>query len=160
MAEPVLTFAIITCSDTRSMKEDTAGAALESLIAESGWECKNHVVVKDERADISAAIVDACDNLDVDIVLTCGGSGLSLRDVTPEATMDVCERNVPGIAEAMRAHSLAITPFAMLSRALCMQRGRHLVINLPGSEKAARENWEGVVAALPHAAKMMAGGGH
>lgn len=160
MAEPVLTFAIITCSDTRSMKEDTAGAALESLIAESGWECKSHVVVKDERADISAAIVDACDNLDVDIILTCGGSGLSLRDVTPEATMDVCERNVPGIAEAMRAHSLAITPFAMLSRALCMQRGRHLVINLPGSEKAARENWEGVVAALPHAAKMMAGGGH
>ena len=106
MSENALTFAIITCSDTRSMKEDTAGA------------------------------------------------------VTPEATMDVCERNVPGIAEAMRAHSLAITPYAMLSRALCMQRGRHLVINLPGSEKAARENWDGIVKALPHAAKMMAGGGH
>ena len=83
-----------------------------------------------------------------------------LRDVTPEATMDACDRNVPGIAEAMRAHSLAITPYAMLSRALCMQRGRHLVINLPGSEKAARENWDGVVKALPHAVKMMAGGGH
>ena len=151
MSENALTFAIITCSDTRSMKEDTAGAALEGLIAQNGWECKSHVVVKDERA---------CDELDADIVLTCGGSGLSLRDVTPEATMDVCERNVPGIAEAMRAHSLAITPYAMLSRALCMQRGRHLVINLPGSEKAARENWDGVVAALPHAAKMMAGGGH
>ena len=158
MSENALTFAIITCSDTRSMKEDTAGAALEGLIAENGWECKSHVVVKDERADISAAIVAACD--DVDIVLTCGGSGLSLRDVTPEATMDVCERNVPGIAEAMRAHSLAITPYAMLTRALCMQRGRHLVINLPGSEKAARENWDGIVKALPHAAKMMAGGGH
>ena len=89
-----------------------------------------------------------------------GGSGLSLRDVTPEATRDVCEREVPGIAEAMRAHSIAITPFAMLSRALCMQRGRHIVINLPGSEKAARENWDGIVAALPHAAKMMAGEGH
>ena len=72
----------------------------------------------------------------------------------------MCERNVPGIAEAMRAHSLSITPFAMLSRALCMQRGRHIVINLPGSEKAARENWDGIVDALPHAAKMMAGGGH
>lgn len=155
-----ISFAIITCSDTRSMKEDTAGAALEALIAEKGWTCVDHVVVKDERADIGAAIVRACDELDVDIVLTCGGSGLSLRDVTPEATMDVCERNVPGIAEAMRAHSLAITPFAMLSRALCMQRGRHLVINLPGSEKAARENWDGIAAALPHAAKMMAGGGH
>lgn len=154
------TFAIITCSDTRSMKEDTAGAALEGLIADEGWECLSHVVVKDERPQISAAIVDACDNLDADIVLTCGGSGLSLRDVTPEATQDVCERNVPGIAEAMRAYSLAITPFAMLSRALCMQRGRHIVINLPGSEKAARENWAGIVKALPHAVKMMAGGGH
>ena len=158
MAE--LTFAIVTCSDTRTIEEDTAGAALEGLIAESGWECVSRVLVKDERADIAAAIVQACDELDADIVLTCGGSGLSLRDVTPEATQDVCERNVPGIAEAMRAHSLAITPFAMLSRALCMQRGRHIVINLPGSEKAARENWEGIVSALPHAAKMMAGGGH
>ena len=154
------TFAIITCSDTRSMKEDTAGAALEQLIGDAGWDVLDHVVVKDERADISAAIVHAADDLDADIVLTCGGSGLSLRDVTPEATQDVCERNVPGIAEAMRAHSLAITPFAMLSRALCMQRGRHIVINLPGSEKAARENWDGIVAALPHAVKMMAGGGH
>lgn len=155
-----LKFAIVTCSDTRTIEEDTAGAALEQLIADNGWECASRVIVKDERADIAAAIVEACDVIDADIVLTCGGSGLSLRDVTPEATQDVCERNVPGIAEAMRAHSLAITPFAMLSRALCMQRGRHIVINFPGSEKAARENWDGVVAALPHAAKMMAGGGH
>jgi len=155
-----LRFAIVTCSDTRSIEQDTAGAALEQLIADNGWECASRVVVKDERVDIAAAIVEACDTIDADIVLTCGGSGLSLRDVTPEATQDVCERNVPGIAEAMRAHSLAITPFAMLSRALCMQRGRHIVINLPGSEKAARENWDGIVAALPHAAKMMAGGGH
>ncbi len=160
MSENPISFAIITCSDTRGIKQDTAGAALEQLIEENEWTCLSHVVVKDERVDIGAAIVEACDTLDVDIVLTCGGSGLSLRDVTPEATMDVCERNVPGIAEAMRIHSLAITPYAMLSRALCMQRGRHLVVNLPGSEKAARENWEGIVAALPHAAKMMAGGGH
>lgn len=158
--EGTITFAIITCSDTRSMKEDTAGAALESLIAEAGWTCESHVVVRDERADISAAIVAACDEVDADVVLTCGGSGLSLRDVTPEATMDVCERNVPGIAEAMRAYSLAITPNAMLSRALCMQRGRHLVINLPGSEKAARENWAGIAGALAHAVKMSQGGGH
>ena len=106
------------------------------------------------------AIVEAADKLDVDVVLTCGGSGLSLRDVTPEATQDACERNVPGIAEAMRAHSLKITPYAMLSRALCMQRGSTLVINLPGSEKAARENWEGIVDVLPHAVSMMAGCGH
>ena len=152
--------AIITCSDTRSMSEDTAGAALEQLVAEQGWDVASHVVVKDERADLAAAIVHACDELDADIVLTCGGSGLSLRDVTPEATMDVCERNVPGIAEAMRAHSLAITPYAMLSRALCMQRGRHLVINLPGSKNAACENWDGIKDALPHAVSMMAGEGH
>ena len=156
----VLRFAIVTCSDTRTLEQDTAGAALEALIGENGWECASRVLVRDERADIAAAIVEACDTLDADIVLTCGGSGLSLRDVTPEATRDVCEREVPGIAEAMRAHSLAITPFAMLSRAICMQRGRHIVINLPGSEKAARENWDGIVAALPHAAKMMAGEGH
>ncbi len=155
-----LKFVIITCSDTRGMKQDTAGAALEGLIADAGWTCASHVVVKDEVDQISAAIVAACDEVDADVVLTCGGSGLSLRDVTPEATQAVCDRNVPGIAEAMRAHSLAITPFAMLSRALCMQRGTHLVINLPGSEKAARENWDGIVAALPHAVKMMAGGGH
>lgn len=154
------TFSIITCSDTRSMKEDTAGAALEALIAEQGWTCVEHVVVKDERADISAAIVRGADELGVDVVLTCGGSGLSLRDVTPEATRDVCEREVPGIAEGMRAHSLKITPYAMLSRALCMQRGRTIVINLPGSEKAARENWEAIVGVLPHAVKMMAGEGH
>lgn len=155
-----LRFAIITCSDTRSMKEDTAGAALESLIADNGWECASHVVVQDERTDIAMAIVRAADEVRADIVLTCGGSGLSRRDVTPEATRDVCDREVPGIAEAMRYHSLQITPFAMLSRAICMQRGSSLVINLPGSEKAARENWDGIVAALPHAAKMMAGGGH
>ena len=78
-----LTFAIITCSDTRGMKQDAAGAALEQLIANNGWECKSHVVVKDEVPQISAAIVEACDEIDADIVLTCGGSGLSLRDVTP-----------------------------------------------------------------------------
>lgn len=160
MSESPVRFSIITCSDTRGMRQDTAGAALEMLIAKEGWECASHVVVKDERAEIAAAIVEAADGLGVDVILTCGGSGLSLRDVTPEATQDVCERNVPGIAEAMRAHSLAITPYAMLSRALCMQRGRTLVINLPGSEKAARENWEGVLPALPHAISMMAGGGH
>ena len=160
MSEENLTFAIITCSDTRSMKQDTAGAALEQLIADNGWTCASHVVVKDEQDQISAEIVRAADDLKVDICLTCGGSGLSLRDVTPEATAAVCDRNVPGIAEAMRYHSLQITPFAMLSRAVCMQRGRCIVINFPGSEKAARENWDGVVKALPHAAKMMAGGGH
>ena len=156
----LLTFAIITCSDTRSIKEDTAGAALETLITERGWKCARHVVIKDERAQISAAIAEAADMPEVNIVFTCGGSGLSLRDVTPEATRDVCQREVPGIAEGMRAYSMQFTSRAMLSRAICMQRGTTLVVNLPGSEKAARENWAGIADVLPHAVKMMAGGGH
>ena len=153
-------FAIITCSDTRKIEQDTAGAALRSLVEEQGWQVVSHVVVKDDRAGISDQIVHAANDLDADVILTCGGSGLSLRDVAPEATMDVCDRNVPGIAEAMRAYSMQITPYAALSRAVCMQRGRHLVLNLPGSEKAARENWQAVVGILPHAMKMTAGGGH
>ena len=159
-SEPKPTFTIVTCSDTRSPKEDTAGAALESLIAERGWACVERVVVKDDRETIGAEIARLADIPGVDVVLTCGGSGLSPRDVTPEATRDVCEREVPGIAEGMRAYSMAFTPRAMLSRALCMQRGDTLVINLPGSEKAARENWAGVADVLPHAVSMMAGGGH
>ena len=125
-------FAIITCSDTRTLETDEAGQKLEQLIAEQGWECIRRVVEMDERPFIAGALIDACDNTDADIVLTCGGSGLSLRDVTPEATRDVADREVPGIAEAMRAHSVAITPFAMLSRAICAQRGHTLIINLPG----------------------------
>lgn len=155
-----LAFAVITCSDTRSEKEDTAGALLQSLVAEKGWDCVSYEVVKDNRADIARAIVYACDECGADVVITCGGTGLSPRDVTPEATRDVCEREVPGIAEGMRAYSLKITDRAMLSRAVCMQRGSALVINFPGSKKAAQENWDGVVGVLPHAIKMMHGGGH
>ena len=95
-----LKFAIITCSDTRSMKEDTAGAALEELIKKEGWEVASHIVVQDDRVLIAGSILEACDEIGADIVLTCGGSGLSPRDVTPEATRDVCNREVPGIAEA------------------------------------------------------------
>ena len=160
MADRPITLSIITCSDTRSMKQDTAGAALEALIAEEGWTCADHVVIKDDRETIAATIKDMADRPEIDIVLTCGGSGLSPRDVTPEATQDVCERNVPGIAEAMRAYSMQFTNRAMLSRALCMQRGTTLVINLPGSEKAARENWAGVKDALAHAVSMMHHAGH
>ena len=154
-------FAIVTASDTRDRAQDTAGAALESRITENPtWTVVSHVVVKDDRESLGAAIVAACDEAGANIVLTCGGTGLSLRDVTPEATMDVCDRNVPGIAEAIRAGSMQKTKRAMLSRALCMQRGPVLVINFPGSEKAARECWEVVEDQLDHAMKMTAGGGH
>lgn len=156
----MLTFAIITCSDTRKEQQDTAGALLRQRISEKGWTCAWYEVVKDDRECIARAIVGAADMPVVDIVLTCGGTGLSPRDVTPDATRDVCDREVPGIAEAMRAYSLAITPRAMLSRAVCMQRDNTLVINLPGSKKAAQENWDGIVDVLTHAVQMMAGAGH
>lgn len=166
-----ISFAIVTCSDTRSVAEDEAGAALVQLIEAEGWRVVSHVVVPDDPHGIADAITGAVDGLDVDIVLTCGGTGLSPRDVAPEATGAVCDREVPGIAEAIRAASLAKTRRAMLSRARCMQRWqrdeqhRHtgklaLVINFPGSTRAARECWEAVADQLEHAMKMSAGGGH
>ena len=156
-----ISFAIVTASTTRTIEQDTAGAALASLIeSNDGWSVVSHVVVDDDRAALASAIVDAADNKGANIVLTCGGTGLSMRDVTPEATADVCDRNVPGIAEAIRAGSLAHTKRAMLSRAVCMQRGSTLVINMPGSEKAARECWDVVADQLDHAMKMTAGEGH
>lgn len=151
-------FTIITCSSTRKLAEDTAGAALEERIKNQGWHVSTRVVVPDKRDRISQAIVDA--SAASDIILTCGGSGLSLEDVTPEATADVCERNVPGIAEAMRATSMEKTRRAMLSRAVCMQRGSTLVINLPGSLKAATECFDAVYDQFEHAVHMTAGGGH
>ena len=116
-------------------------------------------LIPDDQATISQTLIELVD-AGCSLVLTTGGTGPALRDVTPEATRDVCDREVPGIAEAMRYHSLQITPYAMLSRAIAAQRGNTLVINLPGSEKAARENWEGIVGALGHAGHMMAGEGH
>lgn len=153
-------FAIVTCSDTRSRKTDTAGAALERLVADRGWDCVVREMVPDDRVLIGQAIARCGDLQQVDVVLTCGGTGLSPRDVTPDATRDVCDREVPGIAEGMRAYSMQITDRAMLSRAICAQRGSTLVVNLPGSEKAARENWRAIVDVLEHAVEMMAGGGH
>ncbi len=153
-------FAIVTCSDTRTLAEDSAGAALRSLIEAEGWEVASHVVVTDDRESVAKAIVEATDSLRVDVVLTCGGTGFSLRDVTPEATMDVADRMAPGIAEAIRSASLAITRRAMLSRATSALRGSSLVVNLPGSEKAARESFSIFSDQIEHAVSMISGAGH
>lgn len=160
MSEGNIVFGIVTCSDTRTLREDAAGSVLEGAIRSNGWKVASHTVVKDEMDQISAAIVEASDELGCDVVLTCGGTGLSLRDVTPEATRAVCDREVPGIAEGMRAHSMQYTPYAMLSRAVVMQRGSTLVVNMPGSTKAAKENWEAFEPVVQHAIKMTAGKGH
>lgn len=155
-----LRIALITCSDTRSLENDEAGAALASRVEQAGWTLVSHVVVPDDVMEISKAIVAAADGAAADIVFTCGGTGLSPRDVTPEATARVCDRDVPGVAEAIRSYSMAKTRHAMLSRARCMQRGTTLVINVAGSTKAACESWDAVADQLEHAWKMAHGEGH
>ena len=154
--------AIITLSDSgyAGQREDKSGPVIRALAEAAGYTVAHTALLPDGVEPLASELKRLCDNDLADLILTTGGTGFSPTDLTPEATLSVVERPAPGIAEAMRYHSLQITPFAMLSRAVCMQRGRTVVINLPGSEKAARENWEGIVAALPHAAKMMAGGGH
>ena len=143
-------FAIVTCSDTRAIEQDEAGSALVGLIEGAGWHVVSPWWFATTRATSRTPSGAATDELGADIVLTCGGTGLSARDVTPEATAVVCERDVPGIAEAIRAYSLAKTRRAMLSRARCMQRlvrgsdgsftGRlALVINFPGSYQGRAE---------------------
>lgn len=160
MAE--LRIGVLTCSDTRSkgLAEDTAGRALIDLAEERGWLVVAYHVSPDDRESIGVSLTEMADVEEADIVFTCGGTGLGPRDVTPEATGDVCERLVPGIAEVLRAESYAVTKRAMLSRAICATRGRTLIINFPGSEKAARESFGFVAGQLEHAVDMMRGGGH
>ena len=147
---------IITVSDRcfRGEREDLSGPALAAYLAEQGFELLPSVLVPDEQEQIEAALISACE-ADAALVLTTGGTGFAPRDVTPEATLAVCERLVPGIPEAMRAASLRITPRAMLSRAAAGIRGRTLILNLPGSPRAALENLEPVLPALGHGLKML-----
>ena len=155
-----LKLGILTCSDTRGPEQDTAGRALRMLAEERGWSVVAYEVVPDDRALIAEALVRMADEVGADVVFTCGGTGLGPRDVTPEATLDVAPRHAPGIAEHIRAESLKITKRAMLSRAVAAVRGCTLIINMPGSEKAARETFGFVADQLDHAVEMMAGGGH
>jgi molybdenum cofactor synthesis domain-containing protein len=114
-------------------------------------------IVPDDRPVIAAMLRTWSDEAGLDLVMTTGGTGFAPRDVTPEATRDVVEREAPGLTEAMRAASLAVTPHAMLSRAVAGIRGQTLIINLPGSPKAVRENLESVLPALPHAVELLQG---
>jgi molybdenum cofactor synthesis domain-containing protein len=155
-----LRIGVITTSDTRTEAEDTAGRAIMALAEARGWQIAGYRLCRDERDCISAAIVRLADIEHADVVFTCGGTGLGPRDVTPEATLDAADREAPGIAEFLRAESLKVTKRAMLSRAVAAVRGRTLIINVPGSEKAARESFGFVADQLEHAVEMMAGGGH
>ncbi len=147
---------VITVSDRccAGEREDLSGPALTAYLSEQGFSLLPPVLVPDEQPQIEAALIAACKS-DPALVLTTGGTGFAPRDVTPEATLAVCEKLVPGIPEAMRAASLQITPRAMLSRATAGIRGRSLILNLPGSPKAALENLEPVLPALIHGLKML-----
>ena len=150
---------IITVSDKGSKGErtDASGPVIEEMIKQIGGHVEKYVVVPDEKQDIKEAIIDMSDKFGLNLILTTGGTGFSKRDITPEATLEVLERHVPGIPEAMRAKSLQITPKAILSRAQAGIRKQSLVINLPGSPKSVRENLEVIIPALKHGIEILTG---
>jgi molybdenum cofactor synthesis domain-containing protein len=157
-----LRISVLTCSDSRASgdADDESGPALAQACEAQGWTIESLAVVPDDRATIAAAIAQVADGGRTDVLLTSGGTGFGPRDVTPEATGDVCEREAPGIAEAIRAGSMQITRRAMLSRGLAGLRGQTLVVNLPGSPKAAAESLALIADQLEHGVEMLRGGGH
>ncbi len=149
---------VLTVSDrvSRGEAEDASGPELVRLVQEVlGWEVTRTAVVPDEREQIAAILRRWADEEDLALVLTTGGTGFAPRDVTPEATRDVIERETPGLVEAMRAASLQVTPHAMLSRAVAGIRGRTLIVNMPGSPKAVREQFAVIAPALPHGVRLL-----
>lgn len=156
------TAAVITVSDmgSKGLRQDTSGPAVCSMLEGAGYSVAYTAIVPDEREQISGVLCDCADAKGIDLIVTTGGTGLSPRDVTPEATLDVLEREIRAIPVAMWVEGLKITPRAMLSRAVAGTRGSSLIVNLPGSEKAARENLAAVLGALEHALHMMAAEGH
>ena len=154
--------AIVTASDAGAAgkREDQSGALIRELMEKQGWEVVSQKILPDERAQIAQELRRLCDQGLADLVLTTGGTGLSPRDFTPEATLDVAQRLVPGISEAMRYSSLKITPRAMLSRGVSVIRGQTLIINLPGSPRAVRENLESILPALGHGLEILTDRAH
>lgn len=152
--------AVVTVSDRsfRGERPDGSGPVVKELLEGTGYRVVRVEIVPDEQREIQGILVALADKEDVALVVTTGGTGFAPRDITPEATIAVCQRLTPGIPEAMRQASLAITPRAMLSRAAAGIRGRTLIVNLPGSPKAAKENLEAVLPALDHGLAMLRGG--
>ena len=149
----MLTVGILTISDKgwRGERQDRSGDVVREVLSGIDAQIANYDIIPDEKELIAEKLIKWTDKDRVDIIITTGGTGLSPRDVTPEATLSVVDRVVPGFAEAMRLASLKKTPHAMLSRAVVGTRGQCLIINLPGSPKAVRECLEVVLPALPHA---------
>lgn len=148
---------ILTVSDraARGEREDLSGPMLASFAASRGWPASLLDVVADDRARIASTLTEWCARGDLDVILTTGGTGFSPRDITPEATRDVIERDAPGLVETIRAESLKVTKHAMLSRAVAGIRGRTLILNLPGNPKGARESLQIVADALEHAVQLL-----
>ena len=151
--------AVLTVSDrgSRGEREDLSGLAAQEAVAGMGWTVEERDIVPDQLEAIASRLVHYSDRLGLDLVLTTGGTGMSPRDVTPEATRRVIDREAPGFVEAMRAASLNKTPHAMLSRAVSGIRSSTLIINLPGSPKAVKENLEVVLPALTHGLEKLRG---
>jgi len=151
---------ILTISDkgSRGEREDVSGLVIRDIVT-SVMECRvtRYEIIPDEKDIISQKLVEWSDAVDIDVILTTGGTGLAARDVTPEATLAIIEKQVPGIPEAVRAGTLSKTPTAMLSRAVAGVRKQTLIINMPGSPKAVRECLEIIVKALPHAVEIIKG---
>jgi len=150
-------FGILTVSDrsARGERPDLSGPALVELVTAQGWKIERMAVIADDLDELRKTLSAWADGADLDVILTTGGTGFAARDITPEATRLVIEREAPGLAEAMRFESLKVTPHAMLSRALAGIRGKVLIINLPGSPKAALENLQVVLPVLPHAVELL-----
>lgn len=152
-----LDFAILTVSDrsARGERPDASGPALAALVESQGWHVAKQDILPDDEMMLRETLCMWADSGEVDVILTTGGTGFAPRDVTPEATRAVVERLTPGLDEAMRAASLAVTPHAMLSRAVSGIRKRTLILNLPGSPKGAAENLQVVLPALAHAVRLL-----
>ena len=150
-------FGILTLSDrsSRGERADASGPALADLIRAQNWSVTDQAILPDEKSAISATLTEWADSGRFDVILTTGGTGFALRDVTPEATRAVIQRDAPGLAETMRAESLKKTPHAMLSRAVAGIRGRTLIVNLPGSPKGATENLQTIMPVIPHAVQLL-----
>lgn len=156
------TAAVITVSDlgSRGQRVDTSGPAICAMLEKAGFTVTYTAIVPDEIPQIQTELTTAADDRHIDLIITTGGTGLSPRDLTPEATLAILDREIRAIPVAMWVEGLKITPRAMLSRAVAGTRGRSLILNLPGSEKAARENLSAVIGALEHAMHMIAVEGH
>ena len=150
-------FGILTLSDRSASGEraDESGPALAEHIRAQNWLVTKQAILPDNESAIRAILIEWADGGEVDVILTTGGTGFTPRDITPEATRAVIERDAPGLAETMRAESLKKTPHAMLSRAIAGIRKRTLIVNLPGSPKGALENLQTILPVLPHAVQLL-----